>query len=255
MNADVVIPQQDRFSQFVIKSLLLHLGIGIFFVLQSIILSHSTPIEYQSAARVDLIALPDKLSPSDTTSTSEPEAPNTTKNDPPPPPVAKALEKNKVDRNAIRPDEMKNKQSAAMDKLKQLSAFEKIQQDLESESVQKKAMARPQQIKGNVLSSGSQLTGVSRLQADAYIGQVEQKIRQNWALPGWLSKKNLSAQVRVRFDKSGLILSAQIIKPSGNATFDEIVVATVQKSSPVPPPPDKFVRILENEGIVFGFPE
>lgn len=255
MNADVLIPQPDRFSQFLLRSLLLHLGLGLFFVVQTLIFSSSAPIEYQSAARVDLIALPDKLSPSDMISANEPEAPTAAKNEIPPTATAKVVEKKTVDRNAIRPDDMKSKQSAAMDKLKQLSAFEKIQQDLESESTPKQATARPQQIKGNVLSSGSQLTGVSRLQADAYIGQVEQKIRQHWALPGWLSKKALSAQVRVRFDKSGLVLSAQIIKPSGNATFDEIVVATVQKSSPVPPPPDKFVRILENEGIVFGFPE
>ena len=38
-------------------------------------------------------------------------------------------------------------------------------------------------------------------------------------------------------------------------SFDEIVVDTVRKSSPVPAPPAKFVRILSVEGILFGFPE
>jgi len=136
-----------------------------------------------------------------------------------------------------------------------MSAFEKIQEDLEKENRRQATLNAAKQIKGNQISSGSQLTGLAKLQAENYIGEVEKKIRQNWVLPQWLARKNLSAQVRVRFDERGHLIAAQIVKSSGNPAFDEIVIETVQKSSPVAPPPEKFVRLFNLEGILFGFPE
>lgn len=43
--------------------------------------------------------------------------------------------------------------------------------------------------------------------------------------------------VAFSIDRSGRVLSAQILKSSGNATLDKEAVALTQRSSPVPAPP------------------
>ena len=216
-------------------------------------------IEYKSAVRVDLIGLPDKTQ--DITAAPPAPAPAA-----PPAPVEEKKpaapetkpvmpKKSKVDPDAVKLEKTKSKEKAAMAKLKQMDAFEKIKKDLENERSKKNSEARQKLIRGNQVSSGSELTGLSKIEAETYIADVERQVHENWALPEWLSRKTLNAQVRARFDEKGAIISAQVVKSSGNPAFDETALAAVQKSSPVPPPPEKFVRLLRLEGILFGFPE
>ncbi|MFN7728652.1 MAG: energy transducer TonB [Bdellovibrio sp.] len=257
MSSVYPIPKNDRLNRYVGFSIGVHVLILLIFTVKAFFAGDA--IEYQSAVRVDLIGLPDKVIPEDLKPASgpAPEAPPADKTEE----NAKAelpTKLPKTDPDAINLDKNKSKQKDAMAKLKQMSAFEKIQQQELAEERKKLdalAAAKAKQIKGNQISSGSQLSGISRLQADNYIGNVERQIRANWVLPQYLAKKNLKAQVRVRFDETGQVLSAQIVKSSGNPTFDEIVIDTVQKSSPVPPPPEKFVRLFNLEGVLFGFPE
>lgn len=267
MSSTVPIPKNDRLNRFVGFSIAAHVAILLIFTVKAFLAGDA--IQYQSAVRVDLIGLPDKITPEAPPPAPKPEP--EAKKDTAPPEPAKAEEKTakmdlpkkdpKVDPDAINLDKTKTRQKDALAKLKQMSAFEKIQQQEQEEERKRQeaaaaaAAAKARQIKGNQISSGSQLTGISRIQADNYIGDVERQIRQNWVLPQYLAKKNLKAQVRVRFDEKGQVLSAQIVKSSGNPTFDEIVIDTVQKSSPVPPPPEKFVRLFNLEGVLFGFPE
>ena len=260
-------PNDDHLNRYVGFSVIVHVTLILIFTIKSVFFS-GPPIEYQSAVRVDLVGLPDKAMPEKITPASPaPPAPETAKpiEKPAPPQVAetektvkpKVLPKRKpeIDHDAVNLDKTKTKEREAVNRLKQMSAFEKIQQELDDENQKKAAAARSKVIKGNVISTGSQLTGLSRLQADTFISEVEKQIRQNWSLPQWLARKNLSAQIRVRFDEKGNILSAQIVKSSGNPAFDEIVVDTVHKAAPLPPPPEKFVRLMNVEGILFGFPE
>lgn len=248
-------PQDERLNRYVGFSVSLHVLLVLIFTVKAVFFS-GEPIVYESAVRVDLIGLPDKVAPE---VKSAPLAEKETKPDPGPKPLpAKAEtkpESAKKDPDAINLDRTRDKQKDALAKLKQMDALEKIQKELESENARKAQAERAKAIKGNVISSGSQLTGLARIQADDYIGEVERKIRENWRLPQWLARKNLKAQVRVRFDEAGKILAAQIVKSSGNPAFDEIVVDTVQKSAPLPAPPQKFARLMNLEGILFGFPE
>ena len=255
---------QNSLKQSVGYSLIAHFLVFLFFTVKAVFFTGDPGI-YESAVKVDLVAMPDKIDNAKTYPELEPEAiekpteilqPKPTPASAPAPTkiAVKELQKN-VDRDSINLDAAKKKQAAAMDKLKQLEALESIQKDIESDNLKKRSQEKPKPIKGNVLSSGSELTGVSRLQHDNYISSVEHHIRQNWALPEWLAKKNLKAQVRVRFDENGNILSKDIYRTSGNPSFDEVVMSTVEKSAPVPPPPAKFVRILSVEGILLGFPE
>lgn len=244
---ELEINNQDL-KKYVLISIAAHILIVLIFTVKAVFFT-GEPIAYESAIRVDLVALPDKLKPQDkvpTPSPTEIEKPASPKE------TVKPTPKEKVS-DAINLNPNKQKE-AALKKLKQISAIEEIEKELQEEN-KRKALEKLQKFKGNVLSSGSELTGVAKLQHDNYIATVEKQIRQNWEIPEWLSNKNLKAQVRVRFDENGNVISKDIFKSSGNPTFDDLALDTVQKSSPVPPPPAKFVRILSVEGLLLGFPE
>jgi colicin import membrane protein len=252
---------QEPMNRFIGYSLGVHaLIFGVFAVKAAFFTGD--PIVFESAIKVDLVGLPDKVTlpqhdiPESPAPVATPAPKVETKVEPekPTPKLAIKEKKKELEPDAINLKAAKKKQSAALEKLKRLSALEAIEKEV-SDDNKKKALEKIKQYKGNVLSSGTELSGINQLQHDNYIAEVERQIRQNWALPEWLSHKDLKAQVRVRFDENGNIISRDIYKSSGNPSFDEVVIATVEKSSPVPPPPAKFVRILSVEGILLGFPE
>ena len=249
------VPPSISLNRFVGWSVTVHVLIVLVFTVKTFFFD--SPIEYKSAVRVDLIGLPDKA-PEITAAPPAPSAaaPAPLEEKKPAEPETKPIlpKKSKVDPDAVKLDKTKSKEKAAMAKLKQMDAFEKIKKDLENERSKKAAESR-KLIRGNQVSSGSELTGLAKIEAESYIADVERQVHQNWALPEWLSRKSLNAQVRARFDEKGALISVQVVKSSGNPSFDEIALDTVQKSSPVPPPPEKFVRLLRLEGILFGFPE
>jgi colicin import membrane protein len=246
----------DSFNKFVWSSLAIHICIvGIFTIRAA--LFPDDPSIFQNAVQVDLVALPDKLDPANLPTPAAPEAIKENVIPEPKAPKPALAEKKipkEVDPEAVNLNKTKKKETAAFDKLKQLSALEEIERQ-EKEEAKKQALQKINKIKGNVLSSGNDLRGIAKLQHENYISLVENHIRKYWATPEWLKSKKLSAQVKVRFDEKGNIVYRSLMKSSGNQSFDDLVIDTVEKASPVPIPPDKFVRILNVEGILLGFPE
>lgn len=236
----------EKFKKALKVSGILHVSLILFFTVKVYFIPDEI-IDYQSALRVDLVALPEKnLNP-----VPEPAAPEAL----PEKPVPRKRSAPKEDTVVLNPTkkskaDLEKKQQDALNKLKQMSAFEKLQAEAaQDKPVQKQVYA------GNQIATGSDLKGLSRIQHDNYIGQVERHIRRNWALPQWLANKKLRTQVRVKIDSSGNVLSKDVVRSSGNPSFDEVAVETIEKSSPVPVPPDKLARLLANEGILFGFPD
>lgn len=254
----VSIHQDESLKKYVIGSVVFHACVVAFFSIKAVFFS-GQPIDYQAAIKVDLIALPDRTDPNlieDSIPTKEEKPAQTEKieiNKAEVKPAEKPTVKKVVvkEPEAINLDKTKTKQQAALAKLKAMSALEELEKQVAAENTKKVI----KQIKGNQLSSGTELTGLNKLQHDNYIADVERHIRKNWQLPEWLANKNLKAQVRVLFDSTGQITAREIFKSSGNPSFDEVVLMTIQNSSPVPPPPEKFVQIMSVEGILFGFPE
>lgn len=239
----------DTFQRYVLLSLGLHVSVVLLFTVRMVIFP-SEPVVFQSALRVDLVSLPDKITmPAPAAPAAAAELPtpaeptvnlNPVKPDAKPDPKAPKVDPKKTERA----------QDAAINRLKQQSAIEKMEQEFRQAEV-----AKARTFKGNVISKGSELTGINQLEHDEFVAAVERHVRAQWALPQWLSNKDLKAQVRVKFDDKGNVIGKQLVKSSGNTAFDEVVLETITKASPAPAPPEKFVRLLENEGILFGFPE
>jgi TonB family protein len=64
-------------------------------------------------------------------------------------------------------------------------------------------------------------------------------IRQNWVVPPSFRNQPLQTGIQVELDASGAVIGEpQIVKRSGNPWYDEGVVRSIQKASPLPPPPE-----------------
>jgi colicin import membrane protein len=252
--------EEQSLKNYVKISAMVHIAILLFFSVKATFFSEA-PIAFEQAIRVDIVGLPEKATelapaPAPAAAPEKPKLPDKA----PEAPVAKTesvktkpLPKLK-DPDAINLEKSKSKQKQALAKLKQMEALEKIQKQLESDSKLKAAQAASQvKYKGNVLSAGTELTGVNKLQAETYIGDVHRHITDNWSLPEYLKKRQYRTDVLVRFDEAGNILGKEVIRSSGNPVFDDFVLAAIQKSSPVPAPPAKFSRIASVEGFLFRF--
>lgn len=224
-------------------SLGFHLALLLFFTVRAFLVPEMNLI-HESAVRVDIVDLPDKITKRPTPPAPTPQPDSEKKLNPPTPPLPN---------EAVNLDKTKKKQQEALQKLKSMEALEKIKNSMKEEK--SKTTSEPIKFKGNILSPGSDLTGLNKLQHEEYISNLDRHIKQYWTLPEWLAKKNYKAQVNVRIDSKGQVLAKSLVKSSGNPAYDEIVLDTIMKASPFPPPPEKFLAIVEVNGIIIGFPE
>lgn len=249
--------EQENLNKYVKVSVLLHIGIFLMFTVQAVFFMDA-PIQFEKAIRVDMVGLPNKITelpPAEVasappTTLPAPVAEVAPKKETPPAEKPKLPQKPKEE--AINLEKTKNKQKSAMEKLKQMEALEAIQKDLEKDRAAA-ANAAKQKFKGNVLAAGTELTGVNKLQAEQYIDMVHKHMIDHWTLPEYMKNRNFRTDVLVRFDESGNILEKTIVKSSGNQGFDELVINSIQRSSPVPTPPSKFSKIASVQGFLFRF--
>lgn len=242
---------QENYSSGFFLSLCLHVAIVAVFTVKALIFPAESLI-FEDAIRVDLVGLPDKVEKAppakeESKPNAETKPPEPVKLPVPPP---KAVPQ--IDAKAV--------QNSALNKLKTLAALEKLKSaPQKQETAQPKqepaAPAKEIQYKGNILSAGTALTGLSKLQHNQYLGEIKKHVHKNWFLPEWLTNKGLNAQITVKIDEDGNVLEKTIVKSSDNPSFDDLVVATITKSNPFPAPPEKFVDILRVNGLTLGFPE
>ncbi|MBC7743405.1 MAG: TonB family protein [Bdellovibrionaceae bacterium] len=239
----------------------LHAFVLSFFVLK-VAFFNEPVLDLSQAIRVDMVGLPDKVDANRLPPKAEeilkekPKLPDKVEEKPiektevkkevvKEKPVAKET---KVDKEAIDLKKSKSKQKAALDKLKKMDALEKIKQDVRNE-------AKAQPIKGRMVSPGTALTGLDKIDANTYLQGLDQHVKQQWSLPQWLMNKPLKAQVHVKFDASGRVLSRVIHKSSGEPAYDEQCLEAIDRANPFPAVPEKFSEKFKVDGVVVGFPE
>lgn len=252
---DNSLKSSDRWDKGLLYSLGAHAIIASMLLVKSVFWD-SPVIDYQSAVRVDLVGLPDKLTPKDLAPAAEKieledkVAASEEKASPAKPTLVQKAAKEPEAINISKVKDLSKNQSDAINKLKTLSALEKIQADVNSSD---KSKTKSMVVKGNVISPGTALTGLSRLQMDDYQGILDTHVKKHWYVPEWLSKKKYLAVARVFVDETGIVIGKKIEKASGNVSFDESVLSTIDSSSPLPPPPEKFTAKAKYEGIMFEF--
>ncbi|MCS6838136.1 MAG: TonB C-terminal domain-containing protein, partial [Bdellovibrionaceae bacterium] len=237
---------------------ILHLTIAVFMFIKSLLWLEN-PVYLEKAIRVDVIGLPDKdqnALPSDRVEPTEKE--QATSALPPPAEsatvVPKEQEGSKKKISSKKKEDLSQKGGIGSLKTSQLKALDKIAQSLQDDEIRYQKL-RKILFKGNVIANSSSLTGVNKIEAEEYVALVEEHVKKNWKLPQWLAKEKLRAKILVRWDQFGNPIFIHMIERSGNPLFDETALDTIQKSVPLPPPPGKFVTLMKEEGVIFGFPD
>ncbi len=245
-----------------ILSFAAHVFLGLCLFLQ-VVFFPDVVFDLQQAVRVDLVDLPDK---SLSEKLPEKYEPPQEQNNIPDPPQSELPEKvvapqKNDDVKVTKSDPIKNvtnkksdleklksKQKNAINKLKTRSAIENLKNEVSQD-------AKKNTFKGRILSAGSALAGLDRLQSDGYLAQLDTRIKSNWSLPNWLIGKNLRTRILIKFDQKGNLVFKQITQSSGNQTYDEYCMQSIERSIPFPAVPEKFSLIYRLDGITIGFPD
>jgi colicin import membrane protein len=73
----------------------------------------------------------------------------------------------------------------------------------------------------------------------AWLKRAKIHVRKNWVVPPGFRTQVLEARVEVDLDASGKVRgNPRLSRRSGNPWYDEGVIRAIQKSSPLPPPPE-----------------
>ena len=237
----------EKLSRGVTWSLIGHGTIFLVLILKSWVFP-STPFIHTPVLRVDVVGLPDIL---------KKDLNQVSKNKP------QSAEIERIVKETVAPDEMvlnpkkevkekeKKKEKPREEKmssaLARIRALEKIREETAEDS--------GVIIKGNQISKGSSLSGEAKESAESsYYDLVRDRLVDNWALPPWLARQKLSAQVVIHISSEGQVSKLQFTRPSGNTQFDEAIRASIKLSVPFPKPPKEVLTIVQDRGILVGFP-
>lgn len=260
----------DFFPRFLFYSLLFHIFGFVYVVFDPFSeLFPKKDIQIKSAIRVDTIGLPELKRKVDISTQLKKSTVKKQKKKSLPEKVVKkksvvkkVVKKKKmvVKKNAAK---IRQEQTQAMDKIKQLKNIEQEQSQaihkLEAmESIeQMKRELEPPEYAGEAVSKGNVQEGevVTDFQMLQYFTSVRAHINMYWSLPQELADKNFRAEIYTVINSEGQVLKREIIKSSGNEDFDARVLEVVNRASPLPQPPTKKIEKLLSKGVVFKFPE
>lgn len=258
--------REDRLGRAITWSLIGHGGIALFVVLKSLVFP-GNPIMIAPALRVDLVGLPDILKKD---LTNVPKALPKSDLEEKLAEAARDAKKIKVTpiEEAAKPDEMvlkpkKTEKTELKEEKKdtakkidtalaKIRALERLKdKSEETKPDEEEAIV----IKGNQVSQGTSLSGDAREKAQSgYYDLIREALVEFWALPSWLAREKLSAQVQMRIDPAGRVLALKFLKPSGNSAFDDAIRGTIRDAQPLPRPPRELTTSLSDDGVVVGFP-
>ncbi len=251
---------QDSYFNFVLISLGFHGAILALLTIKILFFPSEAP-EYKQAVRVDVVALPEKNTeppkphpkppepvkekqkpkPKPKPPKPKPKLPKPKPKKPKPKPIVKKPKPKK-------PNKVKDDQDSAIARLKALQKI-KEQEKTKDDPIQKI------EYKGNQLSKGNSLTGMAKLHHQDYLDKLDAHIRSYWNLPEWLASGNLRASILLQINKDGAIKGKQFVSKSGNDLFDQHVVSTLEKASPLPTPPAALIDFYATKGVEIRFPE
>jgi colicin import membrane protein len=77
-----------------------------------------------------------------------------------------------------------------------------------------------------------------------WVRRVKLQVTRNWILDPSLKRRIIEAEVSITLDATGNVIEATVTQRSGEAGFDAGVLRAIDKSSPLPPPPESGEWVL-----------
>lgn len=128
----------------------------------------------------------------------------------------------------VKQQQLKHQQKLAKErKIKELAVK---QQQLQSKIMQQQMQQEQQRL---AAIHARQMQGV----VDKYRAQILQKLHGYWHTPKGIDPK-LHCEYAIKLAPNGIVLSATLIKSSGNSVLDRVARTTILKASPLPVPKD-----------------
>jgi TonB family protein len=146
----------------------------------------------------------------------------------------------------VRPDvTVKLKKSEALERL----VREKLKDQQKEETRELKAEDNSElakirnSLKEAGISSSTSATGLA--DKNKYRGYLQGTIKRNYAMPtAYQLKSAMSARIAIVINVRGELTKVEVDTSSGDATFDDYCILSVQKSSPFNPPPSQLAGEL-----------
>lgn len=239
---------RSGFKKFLIVSLGVHAAFFIISLAKVTFLPKQT-ITIEPTMRVDVIALPDKIEKAPVLKKPEEKPKKKIEKNPPKKEVKKPKAKPEKIPAPKKPEPKKQKPKIEEPKKPEPPSEEP------TEGTTEPAEEPVPIIKGNVLSKGTQLEGLVKLDFDDYFDTITKAINSNWNLPEWLSEEDLRATAVIKINPDGSIASKAIKESSGNDIFDNSVLKAFDTIGRLPEPPERIKSLINAYGISLGFPE
>lgn len=161
---------------------------------------------------------------------------------PPPPPTASDMVLKKDDAPAPKGEKQPERDTKAeRDRLIAQQKRDALLRDMTAEvGPRDQVAAGPDGVKGAEATPGA--TGVGDPELGRYVESLRQAVLPNWApLPSTIQNKpDLTVTVQVSVSATGVISDPQIVRGSGDASFDRTATLALVKTGKVPPPPEKW---------------
>lgn len=158
------------------------------------------------------------------------------------PPAPKPVEKDRrAESEAARKAAQLEAQRIAQDKARREAAARDMRRNMEleerlrAESEMRERMKSESEKMAQARESGAKV--LSQSEIARYEELIRQKVGRNWHRPSQ-SATGLSCVARLRIAPGGEVLSAVIVRSSGDAAFDRSVEAAVLRATPLPVPAD-----------------
>ncbi len=230
--------ERREFRRLLLVSCLAHAALALFLGFSR----NGEVVMPQGVIAVELVAMPAPAAPVPAAAAPKPAAPKP----PPPPPEPKQVVLPKEP--APPPPEPKQ---AAEPKLKPKPKPEPVAEpasekdyadvlsELREETGDESPVPTPAPAPAQTAAIGSPTGSPVPPEFLAWERRARIHIRQNWVVPPSFRNQPLRTSIQVELDASGGVVGEpRIVKRSGNPWYDEGVVRSIQKASPLPAPPE-----------------
>ena len=152
----------------------------------------------------------------------------------------KEAEKKKLEEEKKKKEEEKKRKEAEKKRLEE----EKRKKEAEAQAKRENELQEQLQRERNQTEAANALT--------ALVDRIATAIENNWRRP-LNSTQGLQATILVKVGRNGEVLSANVVKSSGDQYFDQSAEIAVQKASPLPFPTDpKYYEFINEFNLLFN---
>ncbi len=157
-----------------------------------------------------------------------------------------------AEKQRLEAERKRKEEEARLAKLEQERKEKERQEALKAEIARQEAEQQKQQEAERLAREAEARRRVQQSEIAKYTSLIKQEITRHWNIPA-TATPDLMCEVKVRLIPSGDVIDVQIVKSSGDATFDNSVEKAVYRAAPLSVPAVESGLFEEFRELVFQF--